>query len=54
MNEINHQVALVGHKKGSYWIIQNSWGSDWGENGFMRLGWGNSCGVCLDADYAVI
>jgi len=39
---INHAVTLVGygkdHTKGAkYWLIQNSWGDDWGENGRIRL-----------------
>ncbi len=37
-SEINHAVNLVGwNDDGGYWIMRNSWGADWGENGFMRI-----------------
>eukprot|EP00930_Biecheleria_cincta_P014194 TRINITY_DN12314_c0_g1_i4.p1 TRINITY_DN12314_c0_g1~~TRINITY_DN12314_c0_g1_i4.p1 ORF type:complete len:427 (+),score=76.80 TRINITY_DN12314_c0_g1_i4:87-1367(+) len=39
---INHAVTLVGYGKdqvfgAKYWLIQNSWGPDWGESGHIRL-----------------
>lgn len=43
---INHAVLLVGVAGGN-WKIKNSWGTGWGEGGFIRLAAGNTCGVCL-------
>jgi C1A family cysteine protease len=42
---INHGVLVVGATDG-YWKIKNSWGTSWGENGYIRIGRGNTCGVC--------
>lgn len=38
----NHAVQLVGYghdheSNKDYWVIRNSWGPRWGENGYMRL-----------------
>lgn len=41
---INHAVVAVGYTN-DYWLIRNSWGQRWGENGYMKLAMGNTCGV---------
>ena len=37
----NISIQLVGYgtdaEHGDYWIVRNSWGPEWGENGFIRL-----------------
>ena len=44
-NDIDHAVAIVGYAP-DYWIVKNSWGSTWGEDGYMRLERGtNACGI---------
>merc|ERR1711862_1581 len=61
MYYVDHCVQLVGYHqefanpKKSYWLVRNSWGSNWGENGYIRLQLnGNPCGVANEATHAVI
>ena len=50
---VDHGVTLVGvHQddQENYWKIKNSWGTSWGEKGFIRLDrsiqGGNICNIC--------
>jgi hypothetical protein len=44
---INHAVQIVGVSiPGKYWIIRNSWGTAWGQQGYMWLEYGkNACNI---------
>ena len=43
--EIDHAVTIVGYTE-KFWIIKNSWGTDWGMDGYIHLEKGhNACGV---------
>lgn len=40
-----HGVVIVGWDDSQqYWIVKNSWGPYWGENGFFKIKWG-TCGI---------
>ena len=44
---MNHAVTLVGYGVSNgtpYWLVRNSWGKSWGENGYFRIYRGS--GVC--------
>jgi C1A family cysteine protease len=51
-NAIDHGVLIVGFNldySTPYWIIKNSWGADWGEDGYIRLAFGTN--QCLITSY---
>ncbi|XP_011170355.1 procathepsin L [Solenopsis invicta] len=48
---VNHAMLVVGYTP-TEWILKNWWGSNWGENGYMRLARNkNRCGVANYAAY---
>ena len=60
---IDHAVVLVGYgtENGQdYYILRNSWGNTWGENGYQRISRGTQygpfgmCGVLYDPMYPVV
>jgi C1A family cysteine protease len=48
---IDHAVQATGYNaEGNYWIVRNSWGESWGENGFVWVEEGaNVCGITSQA-----
>lgn len=52
---LDHGVAAVGYGD-NYFIVRNSWGASWGEDGYVRISTddetnGGICGILLQASY---
>jgi len=61
---LDHGVLVVGYDKTStgqeYWIVKNSWGPQWGLQGFMHIAMGSqnggagACGINMMASYPTL
>jgi C1A family cysteine protease len=55
-NNVDHCVQLTGYanygSSSAYWIVRNSWGTDWGEDGFIWIEIGQD--LCSIGDYATV
>ena len=61
--QLDHGVLAVGYGTDGgkdYYKVKNSWGADWGEKGYIRLGRGakfnpnGQCGLQMAASYPVV
>jgi C1A family cysteine protease len=54
---VDHCVQAVGvdASTGGYWKVRNSWGTTWGESGYIRLAYGkNTCNIASDPNYVSV
>lgn len=59
---LDHGVVAVGYgtENGTdYWLVRNSWGTTWGESGYIKLqrnaveSFAGKCGIAMEASYPV-
>lgn len=59
-SSLDHSVLIVGYGtdeyEGDYYIVKNSFGKKWGENGYFRLArnQNNRCGIATEANYPLM
>jgi len=59
---LDHGVVVVGYGTENgvdYWLVRNSWGTGWGEDGYFKMERNvrgtstGKCGIAMEASYPV-